>query len=145
VQAFGSEQLDAALLLLPEIGFVAWDDDRMIRTVDAIREQLEVDGLLLRYRVDRRLQGGKAEREGTFLACTFWLATCLARQGRHGEAQEVFDRAAGCGNDLGLFAEEYDPDTGEMLGNFPQGLTHLSYMSAAVALAGQAGNGRTHR
>jgi GH15 family glucan-1,4-alpha-glucosidase len=144
VQAFGGGALDAALLLLPRIGFVAWDDERMVRTVDAVRDELEVDGLLLRYRVDRQLQGGPAEREGTFLACTFWLAECLARQGRLREAQEVFDRAAGCGNDLGLFAEEYDPETGQMLGNFPQGLTHLSYISAAVAITGQRSGVRSH-
>jgi GH15 family glucan-1,4-alpha-glucosidase len=141
VQSFGGEELDSALLLLPQIGFVAWQDERMVRTVDAIRERLEIDGLLLRYHVDPQLQGGEGEREGTFLACTFWLAECLARQGRHGDAQYVFDRAAGCGNDLGLFAEEFDAETGEMLGNFPQGLTHLSYISAAVALAGDDGGG----
>jgi GH15 family glucan-1,4-alpha-glucosidase len=135
VQAFGGNQLDSALLLLPEIGFVDWDDKRMVRTVDAIRGELEVDGLLLRYRVEPELQGGAGEREGSFLACTFWLAECLARQGRLSDAQEVFERAAACGNDLGLFAEEYDTDAGEMLGNFPQGLTHLAHIGAAVALA----------
>ena len=134
VQSFGSDRLDAALLLLPEIGFVDWDDDRMVRTVDAIRDELARDGLLLRYRADSELQGGAGEREGTFLACTFWLAECLARQGRATDAQDVFDRAAACGNDLGLFAEEYDPESGEMLGNFPQALTHLAYIAAAVAM-----------
>ena len=141
VQAFGGGELDSALLLLPDIGFVAWDDERMARTVDAVRDELEVDGLLLRYRVDSRLQGADTEREGAFLACSFWLAECLARQGRHTDAQDVFDRAAACGNDLGLFAEEYDPERGEMLGNFPQGLTHLSHISAAVAIAQPTGRG----
>jgi GH15 family glucan-1,4-alpha-glucosidase len=140
VQAFGGDQLDAALLLLPEIGFVAWDDERMVRTVDAVRDALEVDGLLLRYRVNAQLQGAPGQPEGSFLACTFWLAECLARQGRLTDAQQVFERAAACGNDLALFAEEYDPERGEMLGNFPQGLTHLSYMGAAVALAEAAGD-----
>lgn len=139
LQAFGGDQLDSALLLLPEIGFVAWDDERMVRTVDAIRDQLDVDGLLLRYRVesDSRATGGG--HEGTFLACSFWLAECLARQGRATEAQEVFERATDCGNDLGLFAEEYDPDADEMLGNFPQALTHMSHIGAAVALAEASG------
>jgi GH15 family glucan-1,4-alpha-glucosidase len=135
VQAFGGRQLDAALLLLPGIGFVAWDDERMVRTADAIRDDLEVDGLLLRYRPEGRLQGERhAAREGAFLACSFWLAECLARQGRSGEAQAVFDRSAACANDLGLFSEEYDTAAGEMLGNFPQGLTHLAHISAAAAL-----------
>jgi GH15 family glucan-1,4-alpha-glucosidase len=139
VQAFGSTELDAALLLLPAIGFVAWDDERMVRTVDAIRDELSVGGLLLRYRVNARLQGRQSAREGAFLACSFWLAECLARQGRHDEAREVFDRCASCGNDLALFSEEYDTETDEMLGNFPQGLTHLSYISAAAAMAAEAG------
>jgi GH15 family glucan-1,4-alpha-glucosidase len=138
VQAFGSRALDAALLLLPSVDFVAYDDERMVRTVDAIREELERDGLLLRYRVEET-RDGLAGEEGTFLACTFWLAECLARQGRFEEARRVFDRAASTGNDLGLFAEEYDPRTGELLGNFPQGLTHLSHLAAAVALAAEQG------
>ncbi len=73
--------------------------------------------------------------EGVFLACSFWLAECLARQGKTAEAEAVFRRAASTGNDLGLFSEEYDTHNKEMLGNFPQGLTHLSLISAAVALA----------
>jgi GH15 family glucan-1,4-alpha-glucosidase len=135
VQTFGSDRLDSALLLLPGFGFLAWDDERMVRTVDAIRDELDVDGLLLRYHPHRELQRRKAAGEGTFLACTFWLAECLARQGRAAEAREVFDRAAGCANDVGLFSEEYDPQAREMLGNFPQGLTHLAHIGAAAALA----------
>jgi GH15 family glucan-1,4-alpha-glucosidase len=136
VQSFDGKALDASLLLLPGIGFVAWDDERMVRTVDAIRDALEVDGLLLRYRPQRRLQGQKkASHEGVFLACSFWLAECLARQGRRREAREVYDRGAACANDLGLFSEEYDTAAGEMLGNYPQGLTHLAHISAAAALA----------
>jgi GH15 family glucan-1,4-alpha-glucosidase len=135
VQAFGSDSLDSALLLLPAFGFVAWDDERMVRTVDAIRDDLDADGLLLRYHPDRELQGRAGAGEGTFLACSFWLVECLARQGRGKEAREAFDRAAACANDVGLFSEEYDPQAREMLGNFPQGLTHLAHISAAAALA----------
>jgi len=132
VQAFGEHRLDAALLLLPTIGFVAWDDERMVGTADAVRKELEEDGLLRRYRVGRA-----EEREGAFLACSFWLAECLARQGRADDARQVFERAASCGNDLDLFSEEADPRTGELLGNFPQGLTHLAHISAALALSGE--------
>jgi GH15 family glucan-1,4-alpha-glucosidase len=128
VQCFGGSDLDAALLLLPRVGFVDYGDERMVRTTDAIREDLDDDGLLKRYR-------NEDTQEGAFLACSFWLAECLAHQGRTEEAGAVFDRTLTTANDLDLFSEEYDTETGEMLGNFPQGLTHLSHISAAVALA----------
>jgi GH15 family glucan-1,4-alpha-glucosidase len=130
VMSYGHDELDAALLRMPTAGFLDWGDERMVRTADAIREQLDFDGLLRRYDAD----DGMPE-EGAFLACSFWLATCLARQDRVREARQVFERAAGTANDLGLFAEEYDPEHGRMLGNFPQGLTHLSQIEAAVTLA----------
>jgi GH15 family glucan-1,4-alpha-glucosidase len=133
VQHFGSTELDAALLLLPAVEFVDWRDERMMRTADAIREDLDDHGLILRYRNPDGLEG----REGTFIACSFWLAECLARQGRKADAQAVYERALACANDLGLFSEEYDVAACEMLGNFPQGLTHLSHISAALAMAGE--------
>lgn len=129
-QAFGTRAVDSALLLLPTFGFLDWDDPRMVRTVDVIGEELSEGGLLVRYRSRDGLKG----HEGVFLSCTFWLVECLARQGRYQEARAAFDRAMETGNDLGLFAEEYDVTTGQMLGNFPQGLTHLSHIAAAVAL-----------
>jgi GH15 family glucan-1,4-alpha-glucosidase len=130
---FDRRELDASLLLLPTVEFIAWDDERMVRTIAAIREELDAgDGLLYRYRRDDGLPG----EEGAFLCCSFWLAECLARIGEAGEAQAVFDRASACGNDLGLFSEEVDPATGDALGNFPQGLAHLAHIDAAVALAG---------
>ena len=132
VQAFNGKRMDASLLLLPAIGFVDFNDERMIRTVDAIRADLEEDGLLRRYPSGN---DGIKTKEGVFLPCSFWLAECLARQGRLDEAHEVFQRALSTGNDLGLFSEEYDTEKQEMLGNFPQGLTHLSLIAAAVALA----------
>jgi GH15 family glucan-1,4-alpha-glucosidase len=135
VQAFGSSNMDASLLLLPSTGFIDHEDERMVRTVDEVRRELEVDGLLLRYRTDRVDDGLGKQPEGHFLACSFWLAECLARQGRLDEARAVFDRAAGTSNDLGLFAEEYDTAAGQMLGNFPQALTHLSHIAAAISLA----------
>jgi GH15 family glucan-1,4-alpha-glucosidase len=132
VQAFDRPELDAALLLLPTIEFVDWRDERMIRTTQAVREELAAgDGLLYRYRRDDGLPG----QEGAFLCCSFWLVECLARQGELDDARAVFDRAISTANDLGLFSEELDPETGELLGNFPQALTHLAHIDAAVALA----------
>jgi GH15 family glucan-1,4-alpha-glucosidase len=139
-QAFDRPELDAALLLLPAVGFVAWDDLRMRRTVDAVRAELEVDGLLLRYRASDGLEGA----EGVFVACMFWLAECLARQARTAEAEVAFARASATANDLGLFAEEFHPATGMLLGNFPQALTHLSHITAAVALAEGRRGGKSH-
>jgi pentatricopeptide repeat protein len=133
VQAFEREELDASLLLLPHTGFLDWRDERMLRTADAVQDELEKDGLLQRYPPGSDgMDGG----EGSFCCCTFWLAECLARQGRFERAEKVFERALEAGNDLGIFSEEYDPGSGEMLGNFPQALTHLSLISAAIALSG---------
>ena len=101
-------------------------------STDAVWEELEEGGLLLRY---APCDDGLAGSEGVFLPCSFWLAECLARQGRRDKAREVFERALSTGNDLGLFSEEYDTNADEMLGNFPQALTHLALISAAVALA----------
>jgi pentatricopeptide repeat protein len=133
VQAFGSSALDGALLLLPSVGFLPYDDPRMVRTTDAIRRELDDGkGLILRYpHGDDHLSSD----EGAFVTCSFWLVECLARQGRVQEARELFDRVSSCGSDLGLFPEEYDPRRGEPLGNYPQGLSHLSHIAAAVALA----------
>ena len=113
------------------IGFVKYNDERMIRTTDAISADLMDDGLLRRY--DPSNDGMKGV-EGAFLACSFWLVECLARQGRLDAAREVFERALATGNDLGLYSEQFETGNSEMLGNFPQGLTHLSLITAAVAL-----------
>ena len=129
VQAFGEGHLDAVLLRLPIIGIFEYDDERMVRTVDAIREELETEEHLL-YRYTAKDRGGS-----TFVACTFWLAECLAFQGRLDEAREVFDAGVATSNGLGLFAEEYDPGGTEMLGNFPQGLSHFAHLEATLALA----------
>jgi len=129
VREFDSDEVDAELLLLPVMGFVAFDDPAMLATVDAVRAALEREGLIWRH-------GTRHEddaEEGAFLACSFWLVECLAGQGRRDEAREVFDRASATANDVGLFSEEYDPDRGELQGNFPQALTHLAHIAAAVA------------
>jgi GH15 family glucan-1,4-alpha-glucosidase len=131
-QVLGGRDLDAALLLLPTVDYLPWDDERMRGTVAAVREELGAgDGLLYRYRRDDGLPGD----EGAFLCCSFWLVECLARGGAIGEARSVFDQVLARANDLCLFSEEIDPGSGELLGNFPQGLTHLAHIDAAVALA----------
>jgi pentatricopeptide repeat protein len=136
IQAFDFPRMDSALLLLPVTGFIEYGDERMIRTTDAVREELDEHGFLRRYEADR---DGLEGKEGTFLACTFWLVECLARQGRLEEAHGIFQKALSAGNDLFLFSEEYDSVNREMLGNFPQGLTHLSLIAAAMALSEESG------
>jgi GH15 family glucan-1,4-alpha-glucosidase len=130
VQWFGGTGMDASLLQLPVTGFVEWDDPRMVRTTDAVRDELLDRGLVRRHASRDGLPG----REGAFLACSFWLVECLARQGRPAEAREVYDAAMETASDLGLFSEEFDTRSGEMMGNFPQALTHLSHVAAAMAL-----------
>lgn len=136
-QSFDSLELDAALLLLPSMGFISYHDPRMVRTVEAIRQELMQDGFVLRYRTETGVDGFP-EGEGVFLPCSFWLVECLAHQGRVQEAVELYERTVATANDLGIFSEEWDPKTGQMLGNLPQGLTHLSHIVAAMALL-QAG------
>jgi GH15 family glucan-1,4-alpha-glucosidase len=129
VRAFGKSDVDAALLLIPVVEFCAYEDERMVRTADVIAEELEESGLIHRNTSD-------GPDLNAFLPCTFWLAECYARQGRSEDARAWFDRAAATANDLGLFSEQYDPREKEMRGNFPQGLTHLSHIAAAFAIAG---------
>ena len=134
VQAFGTKQLDSALLLIPHTEFVEWSDPIMLATVDALQKHLNDNGFLLRYRTET-MDDGLTGKEGTFLACSFWLAECLANQGRIEEARRVFDNASASCNELGLYAEEFEPERKILLGNFPQGLSHLSHINAAVAIS----------
>ena len=131
--AFGSTEIDASVLAVPLVGFLPADDPRVIATVAAVRAHLEEDGLLYRYRRDDGLPG----TEGAFLPCTFWLAEVLALQGAWDEAHAVFEQAAGCANDLGLLAEEVEPGSGRLLGNFPQAFSHLALVRAALRLSGR--------
>jgi GH15 family glucan-1,4-alpha-glucosidase len=135
-QSYDTSEVDASLLLLPNFGFIPYDDPRMVGTTDAVRRELDVGGgLLRRYKGEDSLDGA----EGTFLACSFWLVECLAHQGRIDDARQVFERAAGTANDVGLFSEEVDIRDGSLLGNFPQGISHFSHVAAAVALARKTG------
>ncbi|MGD9856869.1 MAG: glycoside hydrolase family 15 protein [Planctomycetaceae bacterium] len=134
-QSYGSDALDASLLLMPILGFLPADDERFASTVDAIRRELSVGGFLLRYRQAEHVDGLPAG-EGVFLACSFWLVSVLALQGKMDEATELFDALLALRNDVGLLAEEYDPEAGMQLGNFPQALTHLSLVEAAMHLSG---------
>jgi len=135
-QSFGSDRLDASLLLMPLVGFLPVDDPRVASTVAAIERHLARDGLLARYRLDEESTGvdGLPPGEGAFLPCSFWLVEVMVIQGRHAEAEALFDRLLGFRNDLGLLSEEYDVDARRLVGNFPQAFTHLTLVDAALTL-----------
>ncbi|MGI8700511.1 MAG: glycoside hydrolase family 15 protein [Nocardioidaceae bacterium] len=131
-QHFGSDDLDASALLLAIVGFLPADDPRLLATIDAVEDKLsDGNGLIYRYRGGDGLQGD----EGSFLLCTFWLVQALAVTGQVDRSRAVLDRAARCANDLGLFSEQVEDGTGELLGNFPQAFSHLGLVTAAHALA----------
>jgi len=136
-QFYGSAGLDAALLLLPRVGFLPWDDPRILGTVDAIRANLCHHDFVLRYdtETDGRVDGLPGT-EGAFLACSFWLADALDGTGRHREARDLFDRLLDLRNDVGLLSEEYDPLTGRQLGNTPQAFSMVGLINTARQLAG---------
>jgi GH15 family glucan-1,4-alpha-glucosidase len=134
VQAYGSKSLDAALLLLPLVGFLPPDDPRMIGTVKAIEQQLVCDGLVLRYDTGEGADG-LPPGEGAFLPCSFWLADNYILQGRMREARELFEHLLTLRNDVGLLAEEYDPRAKRQLGNFPQAFSHVALVNTAFNLS----------
>jgi GH15 family glucan-1,4-alpha-glucosidase len=134
-QSFDSDELDAAQLLMPILGFLPATDERMRSTIEAIAEELTEDGLVLRYRNEEGLNlDGLTGEEGTFVICSFWLVTCLAKAGEVERAEQLFDQLAGYANDLGLLAEEIDTKSGEQLGNFPQAFSHIGLITAAYAI-----------
>ena len=134
VQFYGSTHLDASLLLIPQVGFLPADDPRVGGTIDAIERNLVVDGLVLRYSTATDVDALPAG-EGAFLPCSFWLADGYVLTGRRKEGEALFVRLLELGNDLGLFAEEYDPRARRMLGNFPQALTHMALINTARLLS----------
>jgi GH15 family glucan-1,4-alpha-glucosidase len=135
-QSYGSKALDASCLRLLLMGFLPPDDPRMVGTVEAIQKTLMKDGLLQRYNPAKSSDGLKGS-EGAFLACSFWLVTCLWVIGRKDEAIEMFHKLLALRNDVGLLSEEYDPKEKRMLGNFPQALSHIALVHAAFTLSGQ--------
>jgi GH15 family glucan-1,4-alpha-glucosidase len=139
-QYYGSDDVDASLLMLPLVGFLPRDDERVRGTVAAIERDLLRDGLLLRYpHHEHGTVDGLPPGEGAFLPCTFWLADNYALQGRHEEARRTFERVAGLANDLGLLAEEYDTGAGRLVGNFPQAFSHVSLVNAACNISRRPG------
>ncbi|MEW1904109.1 MULTISPECIES: glycoside hydrolase family 15 protein [unclassified Streptomyces] len=134
-QSYGSRELDAATLLIPQVGFLPPDDPRVVGTVDAVMAELMHDGYVRRYSAESTAVDGLPGQEGTFLVCSFWLADALRMTGRPQEARVLFERLVALGNDVGLLAEEYDPATGRQLGNFPQAFSHIGLVGTAFALA----------
>lgn len=133
VQTYGGKSLDASLLLIPIVGFLPPDDARVRSTMEAIRDRLTVDGLLLRYD-SSRTEDGLPAGEGAFLACSFWLVDNYALLGRHDEACALFEHLLGVRNDVGLLAEEFDPRSRRQLGNFPHVFSHVALADSAWRL-----------
>jgi GH15 family glucan-1,4-alpha-glucosidase len=137
---YGSKKVDASLLLLPLVGFLPATDPRILGTIRAIEKSLMTGGLLKRNRPT-----WKADRQGAFLACSFWLVQALVSAGRRKDAERLFRKLIRLQNDVGLLSEEYDTRRGEMTGNFPQALSHISLVNAAFALHPQPEHRRRER
>jgi GH15 family glucan-1,4-alpha-glucosidase len=139
VQAYGSKRVDASLLLIPLVGFLPVTDPRVQGTLLTIEDRLLIDGeFVLRYETDNP-GDGLPLGEGAFLACSFWLVDNYVLQGRYAEARRLFDRLMSRCNDVGLLAEEFDPLTGRMLGNFPQAYSHVGLINSALSLSREIG------
>jgi GH15 family glucan-1,4-alpha-glucosidase len=138
-QYYGSDQLDASLLMIPLVGFLPANDPRVQGTIEAVERELLDGGFVLRYQtVDSDDVDGLTGREGAFLPCSFWLADCLALLGRTDDARQMLDRLLSLRNDLGLLSEEYDPVAGRLIGNFPQAFSHVSLVNSVSKLNGHS-------
>lgn len=133
VQSYGRPELDASLLLIPRVGFLAPDDPRVVGTIDAVQRELTHDGFLLRYRTEQS-DDGVPGGEGVFLACSFWLVDALIGAGRRREATELFERLLALRNDVGLLSEEWDVQEARQLGNMPQAFSHFALVRSALQL-----------
>ncbi|HEY8075653.1 MAG TPA: glycoside hydrolase family 15 protein, partial [Labilithrix sp.] len=140
VQAYGSKDLDASLLMIPVVGFLRPDDPRVVGTVNAIEKHLVEDGFVKRYHTHGgRSIDGLHGREGAFLACSFWLVDALALMGRRDDARKLFERLLEVRNDVGLLSEEYDVRAQRLVGNFPQAFSHVALVNAARTLSESEG------
>jgi GH15 family glucan-1,4-alpha-glucosidase len=145
VQAYGSDQLDASLLLMPAVGFLPGSDRRVKATVKAIERELMPNGLVQRYDTSK-VDDGLPHGEGVFLACSFWMVSSLKAVGRKRDARALFERLLLLRNDLGLLSEEYDVEHHRMVGNFPQAFSHIALVNAAFYLEeGERARSRAHR
>jgi GH15 family glucan-1,4-alpha-glucosidase len=135
MQAYNSKAMDASVLIMPALGFLPIDDPRIQGTIRAVEKKLLRDGFVLRYEPETT-QDGLAGSEGAFLACSFWLVDAYAYSGRRREAEALFERLLALRNDLGLLAEEYEPRSGRLIGNFPQAFSHLALLHSASVLTG---------
>jgi len=145
VQYYGATGLDAAVLLIPELGFLPADDPRVVSTVNVIKRELVTDGLVRRYQLDEDAQSavdGLHGSEGAFLACSFWLANALQLTGQTGEATELFEHLLSFRTDVGLLSEEYDPQRGRLVGNTPQAFSHFALIQTALNLEDHAAHHR---
>ncbi|MBW3653191.1 MAG: hypothetical protein KY433_06280 [Actinobacteria bacterium] len=143
-QFYGSEQLDASLLMIPLVGFLAPDDPRVDGTIRAIERELVEDGFVMRYPTQPDVDG-LPPGEGAFLPCSFWLVDCLALTGRREEALALYDRLLALRNDVGLLSEEYDPRAKRLVGNFPQAFTHVGLVNSALNLDRRLGPANRRR
>ena len=140
-QYYGATELDAAVLLISDVGFLAADDPRVVSTMKVLQRDLLQDGFLRRYEQPAggtSAVDGLAGSEGAFLACSFWLANALELSGRHEQAIELFERLLALRNDVGLLSEEYDPRYGRLVGNMPQAFSHVPLVQTALNLGGHA-------
>ena len=137
-QAYGSEAMDASILMMPLVGFLPAQDERFCNTIAAVERDLMEDGLVMRYRPEEKQVDGLPGGEGVFLPCSFWLADCLHLTGRKAEARQLFERLLALRNDVGLLSEEYDPKEKRQLGNFPQAFTHVGLVNTAALLCGSS-------
>ena len=136
VQQYGGSALDASLLMMAIVGFLPPEDERIKGTVAAIEDELESAGFVSRYRTET-MRDGLQSGEGSFLACSFWLVENISLQGRHEEAEALFDKLLTIRNDLGLLSEEYDTNAQRQVGNFPQAFSHTALVETAFNLLGR--------
>jgi len=138
VQSYGSKEVDAALLMIPLVGFLPHSDPRIAGTVRQIEKQLMRDGFVMRYETEG-LEDGLPAGEGAFLACSFWLADNYKLMGRDAEAKELLDRLLQLTNDVGLLSEEYHPEQKRLLGNFPQAFSHVALVNTIINVYTESG------